>query len=100
MAEALKFYQEELGFSVVWQSAEMAGIQRGSVSFNLVENQNREWALNASFSIGVANLDALYEEYRHIAVPVSPPKQMPWGRRELHLIVPSGVCLQFYDQAG
>jgi hypothetical protein len=23
-----------------------------------------------------------------------------WGRREFHLIVPSGVCLQFYEDEG
>jgi hypothetical protein len=36
----------------------MAGIGRDEVCFNLVENDNQQWAENASFSIGVSDLDA------------------------------------------
>jgi len=52
---------------------------------------------NASFSIGVSNLDALYEEYRGIPARVGPLEMKSWGRREFHMIVPSGVCFQFYN---
>ena len=97
LAEALAFYTEHMGFTVVWQAGGMAGIERGGVAFNLVENDNRDWAENASFSIGVSDLDALYEEYRHIPANVGPLETKSWGRRELHMIVPSGVCLQFYQ---
>jgi hypothetical protein len=76
----------------------MAGIERDRIDFNLVENDNREWAENASFSIGVSGLDALYEEYRDIPAKVGPLEMKFWGRREFHMIVPSGVCLQFYQQ--
>ncbi len=99
LAEALRFYSEEMGFAIVWRSEHGAGIARGGVAFNLVENDNRDWADNASFSIGVGDLDALYGEYRDIAAQVGPLENKPWGRREFHMIVPSGVCLQFY-QAG
>ena len=97
LTEALLFYQKHLGFSIVWQAGRGAGISRGSVSFNLIENDNREWADNTSFSIGVSDLDALYEEYRHIPARVGPLERKAWGRREFHMIVPSGVCLQFYQ---
>jgi|SRR6266849_2059635 len=98
LADALKFYKEQLGFSVLWESGEMAGIVRGEVSFNLVVNDNREWIDNSSYSFGVSNLDALYEEYRSIPACVGPLELKPWGRREFHMIVPSGVCLQFYER--
>lgn len=75
----------------------MAQIERDEIGFSLVENDNREWAENASFSIGVSDLAALYEEYRHIPAHVGPLETKTWGRREFHLIVPSGVCLQFYE---
>jgi hypothetical protein len=93
LAEALKFYTEQMGFSVTWA----AGISRDGIAFNLVENENREWAENASFSIGVSDLDAIYEEYRGIAARVGPLEMKAWGRREFHMIVPSGVCFQFYS---
>jgi len=100
LADALKFYTEQMGFSIAWQAASGAGIARDSVAFNLVENSNRDWIDNSSFSIGVSDLDALYEEYRGIAACVGPLETKPWGRREFHMIVPSGVCLQFYSVTG
>lgn len=97
LAEALEFYTSQLGFRVMWQAGGGAGIARDGVAFNLVENSDRAWADQASFSIGVTGLDALYEEYRGIAARVGPLEVKAWGRREFHLIVPSGVCLQFYE---
>ncbi len=97
LAEAIAFYTDQLGFTLVWQSDGMAGIGRGDVSFNLVENDLRAWADNASFSIAVTGLDDLYAEYRGVAARVGPLETKPWGRREFHMIVKSGVCLQFYE---
>ena len=98
LADALAFYKEQLGFLVLWQHKETAGIYRDAVFFNLVRNDNRAWIENSSFSIGVSNLDALYEEYRGVAARVGPLEEKAWGRREFHMIVPSGVCLQFYQR--
>jgi catechol 2,3-dioxygenase-like lactoylglutathione lyase family enzyme len=97
LADALAFYTDHMGFSVVWQSGGMAGIRRDGVAFNVVENDNQVWADDASFSIGVADLEALYQEYRQIPAEVGPLELKSWGRREFHMIVPSGVCLQFYE---
>jgi catechol 2,3-dioxygenase-like lactoylglutathione lyase family enzyme len=97
LADALAFYTAQMGFSVVWQTEGMAGVQRDAIAFNLVVNDNRAWADNASFSIGVSDLDALYQEYREIRAQVGPLEQKAWGRREFHVIVPSGVFLQFYQ---
>lgn len=83
MVDALKFFKDEMGFSVLWEGGGMAGIGRDS---NLVENDNRNWANNASFSIGVSNLDALFEEYRDISAQVGPLEMKSWGRREFHVI--------------
>lgn len=98
LADALKFFTEQMGFSILWQSDGGAGIRRDAVAFNLVVNNNREWASNASFSIAVSYLDALYEEYCALKANLGPLEMKPWGRREFHMILPSGVCLQFYSQ--
>jgi hypothetical protein len=100
LASALAFYTEHMGFSVLWQGTGMAGIGRDGVAFNLVENDNPEWIENSSFSIAVSDLDALYEELRQIPARVGPLEKKAWGRREFHMIVPSGVCLQFFEDAG
>jgi hypothetical protein len=97
LADALDFFTRHMGFSIDWQGAGMAGIRRDGIAFNLVENDNRVWAENASFSIGVSDLEALHQEYRNIPAKVGPLEMKAWGRREFHMIVPSGVCLQFYE---
>ncbi len=100
LEEAIRFYTEQLGFQVPHRWDGGAVIQRDTVGFLLVVNSNREWADNASFSIGVADLDALHQEYLQRGVPMGPLEVKAWGRREFHMIVPSGVCLQFYGMAG
>ncbi len=99
LAAALTFYTEQLGFVITWQGGDMAGVRRGRVELNLVQNADRAWAENASFSIGVDDLVALYEEYRALAARVGPLELKAWGRREFHMILPSGVCFQFYQRS-
>ncbi|MBS1913081.1 MAG: hypothetical protein JST22_13925 [Bacteroidetes bacterium] len=99
LEDAIRFYTEEMGFAITWSSATMAGIARDGVSFNVLRNNNREWGENTSFSIGVSDLDALYEEYHNIRANVGPLEMKAWGRREFHMIVPGGVCLQFYERS-
>jgi hypothetical protein len=98
LVAALNFYTEHMGFSIIWQGDGLAGIERDNVAINLVENDNKTWADNASFSIGVSDLEALYSEYRTLPAKVGPLEPKPWGRREFHLIAPSGVCFQFYQR--
>lgn len=99
LAEALDFYVGQMGFHALWQEGDMAGIERDGIGFHLVRNTEPLWAKNASFSIGVAGLDALYAEYRDLPAQVGPLEMKSWGRREFHLIVPPGVCFQFYEFA-
>jgi hypothetical protein len=97
LEEAVNFYRDHMGFTVDWQDVGMAAIRRGAIAFQLVVNDNKEWAWNSSYNIGVSDLDALYEEYRALPCNVGPLEVKPWGRREFHMIVPSGVCLHFYQ---
>ena len=83
--------------TLTWQGGDMAGVRRGGVEFNLVKNSDPVWAENSSASIGVDDLDALHSEYRTVQAQVGPLEEKIWGRREFHMILPSGVCLQFYQ---
>ena len=98
LAAEIAFYQGALGFEVLWQDSDFAGICRDGAGFVLVRNDVRAWADNASFNIAATGLDALYEEYRGAPARVGPLEMKPWGRREFHMIVPSGVCLRFYER--
>lgn len=98
LTEALGFFTEHLGFSIVWQDEGMAGLERDSVRFNLVKNENKAWAENSSFSIGISDLEALYLEYRGIPAKVGPLETKPWGRREFHLIASAGHLLSILSK--
>ncbi len=97
LTQGLRFFIEELGFVLTWQGSGMAGVRRDDVAFNLVQNSNPTWAENASASIGVDDLAALYAEYRATSAQVGPLELKSWGRQEFHMVLPSGVCLQFYQ---
>ncbi|HWA91763.1 MAG TPA: VOC family protein [Rhizomicrobium sp.] len=97
LAKDVAFYRDALGFAVVWESGDMACLSRDGIALNLVRNDERLWADNASFAIAVTGLDALYAEYRGAPARVGPLETKPWGRREFHMILPSGVCLQFHE---
>jgi hypothetical protein len=79
LSEALAFYVNHMHFSVAWQGDKMAGIERDNVAFNLIENVNEAWAQNASFSVGVTELEALHREYRDMPASVGPLELKPWG---------------------
>ena len=82
-----------MGFSVLWQGDGMAGIQRDGITFNVVENDNRVWADNASFSIGVSDLEALYQEYRGIPARVGPLSENPGaGLNSISSFHPVSAC--------
>jgi hypothetical protein len=96
LEDALELYAR-MGFSLDWRSDTMAGIRQGNVKVNLVQNDSREWASNASFSIAVNGLEALFRDYRNAGFDVGPLERKSWGRMEFHVIVPPGVCFQFYE---
>jgi hypothetical protein len=98
LEKELAFYRDALGFDEVWRDGHHAGIRRDGANFILVQNDVGAWADNSSFSIAVTGLDALYEEYKTAPARVGPLEIKPWGRREFHMIAPSGVCLQFYER--
>ena len=97
LEDALRLYVGHLGFHVTWQAPGGAGVEREGVAFNLVQSNDRHWAENCSVSIGVRGLVSLYHEYEGIPARMGPMEVKAWGRTEFHVILPSGVCLQFYE---
>ena len=96
LGEGVAYFTARLGFAVAWQDDGGAEVRRGAVALHLVRNGDRHWAENCSCVIGVSDLDALFAEYGDAGVPLGPLEIKPWGRREFHMILPSGVCLQFH----
>jgi hypothetical protein len=98
LKDELSFYTGKLGFVVTWQIDTMAGVKRGDVTFNLIVSNEPRWSENASCGVGVAGVDALHDEYTRVGAKPGALEMKPWGRREFHLITPSGVCFQFYEK--
>jgi hypothetical protein len=98
LEDALRLWVGHLGFHVTWQGPNMAGIERDGVSFNLVQSDDSHWAENSSYSIGVHGLVALYDAWvASVPARIGALERKPWDRVEFHMILPSGVCLQFYE---
>ena len=98
LEEALRLYVGHLGFHVTWQVPNMAGIERDGVAFNLMQSDDRHWAENSSYSIAVHGLVALYDAWKDsVPARIGALERKAWDRVEFHMVLPSGVCLQFYE---
>lgn len=100
---ALAFFVD-LGFKVRWraQGHGLAELAMGEVAFLLQDLHNRELQENLMFAVEVTDLDAWWAHLestgvldRYEGVRAKPPMDYPWGRREVHLIDPAGVCWHF-----
>jgi uncharacterized glyoxalase superfamily protein PhnB len=94
---ALAFYKD-LGFEAEWASAELALLRRDGCRFFLQNFVNEEMQKNFMMSLEVEDLDAWWEKIesaklaeKYPGVKAVPPRDYPWGRREIHLIAPDGA---------
>ena len=94
---AIDFYKD-LGFEVDWDSEELAIIRKGTSRFYLQNFANEEMQKNFMMNIEVENLNDWWQKIessrikeKYEGVRVMPPKDYPWGKREIHLIGPGGV---------
>lgn len=94
---ALAFYRD-LGFTVEWESEQLASLNLDGCRFFLQNFSNEEMQKNFMMSLEVEDLDAWWEKIesaeltaKYPGVKAVPPKDYPWGRREIHLIAPDGA---------
>jgi hypothetical protein len=100
-ARAKAFFLD-LGFELRWEVEGLAELALGGAAFLLQDFHNQEMQDNLMMMVLVEDLD---ECWRHIessgilarypGARANPPKDFPWGRREIHLIDPAGVCWHF-----
>jgi catechol 2,3-dioxygenase-like lactoylglutathione lyase family enzyme len=96
-AESLAFFRE-LGFSVEWNDAGLAGLRNGNAYFLLQDINVPEWQSNQMITYEVDDLDGYWLAISRRDLPgtydgvsLKPPTDYPWGR-EIHIIDPGGVC--------
>lgn len=91
-----------LGCTVNWEVEGLAELQLGEAAFILQNYHNKELQENLMLQVSVADLDTFWADLQaskvletFAGVRANPPKVMPWGNRELHLIDLAGVCWHF-----
>lgn len=93
----------ELGFIVVWDMGDYAGLENNGCSFILQRYNNKEFAENFMLSVGVEDADAfrtaviekqLPEKY---GVRIGETSNQPYGK-EVNIIDRAGVCWHFVQQ--
>lgn len=93
---AIQFYVE-IGFEVCWRDENLATLQKDDSRFFL-QNINNWGKGNFMMSLKVENVDDWWEmlqplnlHERYEGVKLKAPENYPWGKREIHLIAPSGI---------
>ena len=92
----------DLGFEVAWEVAGLAELRLGAAAFLLQDFHNQTMQENLMMYVEVDDLDAWWRHLqdsgvtaRYPGVRAKEPTLFPWGRREVHLIDPAGVCWHF-----
>jgi len=117
MPEALAFYRDVLGFEVVGASPEVEApegrfshwmwlrLGPADVMLNTAYDEGRRppareraqqrWHGDTCLYFGAADVDAVYETLRPKIAGLKPPKNAPYGMRQLYLKDPDGYGLCF-----
>ena len=100
-----KRFYADLGFALLWESADIAQFQVGAFTFLLQKFHVAQHAENFMMALMVEDADAWWRHIEHAglrekyALPMlKPPTMQPWGLRVLYLADPSGVLWHIQDK--
>ena len=95
---SFSYYVNVLGFALQWQDGRFGCVSRGKTSIMLCEGDQGQpgcWIY-----VGISDADALYAEYVASGARIRhPPRNFPWGARELHVFDPDGHVLRLGSDA-
>ncbi|QYR19370.1 hypothetical protein KZ483_15680 [Paenibacillus sp. sptzw28] len=89
---------EELGFKKLYSDNGVSIFQMGELEFFLQNFHNQEFQNNFMIDLLVEDLDDWWmhiqaaELEKKYPIKLKEPDLYPWGKREIHLIDPAGVC--------
>ncbi|HEY0545990.1 MAG TPA: VOC family protein [Pyrinomonadaceae bacterium] len=105
LEESIAFYQEQLGFEILTSNAgaepPMATLRAGRLKLTLVEQLETmlRRGRGVHFFLGVADVDAYYQELKARGAEVSPPIDEGWGGRFITLQDPDKYRFFFVEWA-
>lgn len=87
-------YVAALGFELGWQDGRFGCVRRGDAALMLAEGS--QGCAGTWVYLSVSDADALYDELRGRGARIRhPPRNFPWGSRELHVFDLDGHVLRF-----
>lgn len=94
---AQRYYRDVLGFSLDWEDgepADFASVSRDETILFLCEGC--QGTPGGWMMVFVADVDRLHAEWRESGARIRmPPRDQPWGLREMHVSDPSGNVIRF-----
>ncbi|WP_284646448.1 hypothetical protein [Paenibacillus silviterrae] len=94
---------EALGFEKIYSDNGLSLFRMNEQDFFLQNFHNQDFQNNYMVELLVEDLDGWWKHMqdRDLAntfpIKVKPPTLYPWGRREIHVIDPAGVCWHFSE---
>jgi catechol 2,3-dioxygenase-like lactoylglutathione lyase family enzyme len=97
LAASLRYYLDVLGFTIDWETPQIAAVSRGNCCLFLSEGDQGH--PGAWVWIGVSDADALFAEYSaRGAIIRNPPNNFPWAL-EMQVADPDGNVLRLGSEA-
>jgi uncharacterized glyoxalase superfamily protein PhnB len=95
ISETIDFYTQKLGFTEKLKMDGYAILSRDGSELHFWLCTERHIAENTSCYVRVANIQALYEEFKAKGISIEPPLVKLWGMEETYLIDPHGNLIKF-----
>lgn len=94
--ESRAFYEERLGFEVVYQDDDYLIVRRDQMELHFWRTDDRQYPENTSCYIRGGQVAALHAEFEAAGVPrLSAFEVKPWSMKEFTLHDPHGNLLRF-----
>ena len=94
ISETIDFYTQKLGFTERLKMDSYAIFSRDGAELHFWLCTERHIAENTSCYMHVADIKALYEEFKANGVNLEPPTLRPWGMEEIYVIDPHGNLIK------
>ncbi|RAP73794.1 glyoxalase [Paenibacillus montanisoli] len=100
--ELAKAFFKDIGCETVYSDNGISILRLSELEFFLQNYNDQHFQNNYMLEVTVEDLDgwwthiqSILESGKYPTVRAKEPTQYPWGRREIHLIDPAGVCWHF-----
>ena len=91
---SVAYYVDALGFELGWRDGGFGCVRRGDAALML--SQGSQGCGGTWVYLSVSDADALHDELRERGARIRhPPRNFPWGSRELHVFDADGHVLRF-----